>query len=131
LYGRRTFSNVHHLEAVIRSDFPAERSWVDALAALLPGGSVTGTPKRRAVGLLSLLETAPRSVYTGALGYLSWHGRGDFNLPIRTLYHDGRSFYVHSGGGVVADSRPQAEFEESELKIGHILELLRSHSAPV
>lgn len=126
LFGRRSYTNVHHLEAVIRADFPSHRSWTEVLSALLPGGSVTGTPKRRAVELLARLEPVPRSVYTGALGYVSSSGRADFNLPIRTLYHDGSNFYLHSGGGVVADSHPEAEYAESELKISHILELLRS-----
>jgi para-aminobenzoate synthetase component 1 len=126
LFGRRAYSNVHHLEAVVRSDFPPEKNWSDVLSALLPGGSVTGTPKRRAVEILSRLEPCPRSVYTGALGYISYHGTADFNLPIRTLYHDGSRFYLHSGGGIVADSDPEAEFEESRIKIAHILELLQS-----
>jgi para-aminobenzoate synthetase component I len=124
LYGRRSYSNVHHLEAIVRSDFPPAVGWAEALAAVLPGGSVTGAPKRSAVQLLARLEPAPRSVYTGAIGYISYHGTADFNLPIRTLYHDGRRFYLHSGGGIVADSQPEAEYQESLLKVSHIVRLL-------
>jgi para-aminobenzoate synthetase component 1 len=126
LYGLQSYSNVHHLEAVVRSDFPRHKSWAQALAAILPGGSVTGAPKRSAVELLARLEPVPRSVYTGAIGYLSYHGAADFNLPIRTLYRVGRRFYLHAGGGIVADSGPETEYEESVLKIGHIMNLLRS-----
>ena len=112
LFGQTSYSNVHHLEATVRSGFPPELQWRQVLAALLPGGSVTGTPKRRAVEFLHELEPFARSVYTGAIGYLSHGGAGDFNLPIRTLYHDGAQFYLHSGGGIVADSDPVAEYEE-------------------
>lgn len=126
LFSLESYPNVHHLEAVVRSDFPAERSWADALLALLPGGSVTGAPKRSAVKLLSRLERVPRSVYTGAIGYLSSNGRGDFNLPIRTLYRSGNTFHLHSGGGIVSDSHPESEYEESLVKVGHIRHLLSS-----
>jgi para-aminobenzoate synthetase component 1 len=126
LYGQRSYVNVHHLESLVRSDFPADRTWRDALSAILPGGSVTGAPKQRAVDILAGLEPVPRSVYTGAIGYLSYDGGGDFNLPIRTLYHDGSTFYLHSGGGIVADSDPQQEFEEAAIKVSHILSLLNA-----
>lgn len=126
LFSLESYPNVHHLEAVVRSDFPRERSWTEALLALLPGGSVTGAPKQSAVNLLSRLERVPRSVYTGAIGYLSSNGRGDFNLPIRTLYRSGTTFHLHSGGGIVSDSSPESEYEESLVKVGHIRHLLSS-----
>jgi len=126
LFGQRSYVNVHHLESLIRSDFPEHRTWYDALSSVLPGGSVTGAPKRRAVGILAELEPVPRSVYTGAIGYLSYDGKGDFNLPIRTLYHDGSSFYLHSGGGIVADSNPREEYDEAAIKVGHILSFLNA-----
>jgi anthranilate/para-aminobenzoate synthase component I len=94
------------------------------LAALLPGGSVTGAPKRRATEILGALEPVPRSVYTGALGYVSSNGRADFNLPIRTAYHDGSRLYLHSGGGIVADSVPEREYEEMLVKVDNIRRLL-------
>ena len=124
LFSIESYHNVHHLESVVRSDFPGHHTWTEALTALLPGGSVTGAPKRSAVKLLSQLERVPRSVYTGAIGYLSDNGRGDFNLPIRTLYRSGDHFYLHAGGGVVSDSRPEAEYDESLVKVGHIRHLL-------
>lgn len=126
LFALSSSDHVHHLEAVVRSDFPQPRTWTEALTAVLPGGSVTGAPKKSAVELLAQLEPVPRSVYTGALGYLSYNGRGDFNLPIRTLYRAGDRFFLHSGGGVVADSDPAAEYEESLVKVSHIRALLAS-----
>ncbi len=126
LFSLESYHNVHHLESVVRSDFPERHSWAEALGALLPGGSVTGAPKQSAVNLLSQLERVPRSVYTGAIGYLSNNGRGDFNLPIRTLYRAGNRFYLHAGGGVVSDSRPESEYDESLVKVSHIRALLAS-----
>jgi anthranilate/para-aminobenzoate synthase component I len=76
------------------------------------------------VEILRELEIVPRSVYTGAIGYLSANGHADFNLPIRTLYNDGRRFYLHSGGGIVADSDPDKEFEELLAKVDNIREVV-------
>jgi para-aminobenzoate synthetase component 1 len=126
LYGAETYANVHHLEATVSATMRAGTSWSSALAAMLPGGSVTGAPKRRAVEILRELETAPRSVYTGAIGYVSANGQADFNLPIRTLYNDGRQFYLHSGGGIVADSDPEKEFEELQAKVDNIRAVVSS-----
>ena len=124
LFGVERYANVHHLEATVIADWPADTSWPRLLQAMLPGGSITGAPKRRAVEILRGLEPAPRSVYTGALGYISACGHTDFNLPIRTLYHDGSTFYLHSGSGIVADSDPAAEWDEVQVKVDNIRRLL-------
>lgn len=117
LFGVRTFANVHHLEATVSATLPVRPEWSAVMAAILPGGSVTGAPKRRAVEVLGTLETVPRSVYTGAIGYFSENGRASFNLPIRTAYHDGTHLHLHSGGGIVADSSPEREYDEMQTKI--------------
>lgn len=120
LYGIRSFANVHHLEATILAQQREEINPGEALRMLLPGGSVTGAPKRRAVETLLGLEQTPRSIYTGAVGYFSRCGRSSFNLPIRTAYHDGRMLYIHSGGGIVADSDPDSEWQEMQTKIANM-----------
>jgi para-aminobenzoate synthetase component 1 len=124
LFEVETYANVHHLEAIVSAALPAGLDWPAVLAALLPGGSVTGAPKRRATEILGALEPAPRSVYTGAVGYVSAGGHADFNLPIRTAYHDGSRFYLHSGSGIVADSVPEREYEEMLVKVDNIRRLL-------
>jgi para-aminobenzoate synthetase component 1 len=120
LYRVQSYANVHHLEAHVKAEMDRGTDWHDVLGALLPGGSVTGAPKRRSVEILSSLERVPRSVYTGALGYFSFDGHADFSLPIRTLYHDGVRFHLHSGGGIVADSDPRREYEECLVKVANI-----------
>lgn len=126
LHRLTTFANVHHLEATVSAALPADLPWSEVMSSILPGGSVTGAPKRRAVEILQALETVPRSVYTGAMGYFSRHGAADFNLPIRTLYHAGSSFYLHTGSGIVADSSPEGEYDELQVKIENIRVLLES-----
>lgn len=124
LYRIRSYANVHHLEATVSAEMAPGATWDATLAAVLPGGSITGAPKRSAVRILQQLEAAPRSVYTGALGYISFGGHADFSIPIRTLYHDGTHFHLHSGGGIVADSDPTREYEELRLKVANIREIL-------
>lgn len=124
LYRIQSYANVHHLEATVSAQMSAAVAWDRVLAAVLPGGSITGAPKRRAAEILQELEPVPRSVYTGALGYLSFSGHADFSIPIRTLYHDGTHFHLHSGGGIVADSDPAREYAEFQLKVANIQAIL-------
>jgi anthranilate/para-aminobenzoate synthase component I len=86
---------------------------VQALRACFPGGSITGAPKKRAREIIAELETVPRGIYTGALGYFRWDGRAVFNIAIRTLViRDGGATYG-VGAGIVADSDPALEYEET------------------
>jgi len=124
LYRVRSYANVHHLEATVSAQMSEQATWDAVLKALLPGGSITGAPKHRAARILQELEPVPRSVYTGALGYVSFEGHADFSIPIRTLYHDGTHFHLHSGGGIVADSDPTREYEELQLKVANIRAIL-------
>lgn len=97
----------------------------DLLKATFPSGSVTGCPKIEAMRIIRSLEKAPRHLYTGALGYISFNGDMDFSVLIRTLFleKDSISFYV--GGGIVADSDPQKEYEETIVKARAMMEALR------
>jgi aminodeoxychorismate synthase component I len=83
------------------------------IRAAFPGGSITGAPKIRAMEIIEDLETHARGVYTGTVGYISFHGRMDLNIVIRTIVMAGGNAYVNVGGGIVADSDPEAEYRET------------------
>ncbi|MFW5968966.1 MAG: anthranilate synthase component I family protein [Persicimonas sp.] len=111
-----SFSGVHHLVSTVEGELADGFSPLDALLAAFPAGSITGAPKLRAIELIAELEETPRGPYTGSLFYASRHGRLDSNVLIRTaVLVDGEVRYG-SGGAVVADSDPRAEFEEARLK---------------
>lgn len=116
LFRLETFAQVHHLVATVSGQLKADNTPVDALKALFPGGSVTGAPKIRAMEIIWELEENPRSVYTGALGYIGAGGNALFNIPIRTLTKAGEKTCFHAGGGIVIDSDPRAEYEEMMAK---------------
>jgi hypothetical protein len=97
---------------------------LDALLALFPGGTITGVPKVRACEIIGELEPVARGPYTGSLGYLSANGASDWNLMIRTLVAVGKEGRVSVGAGVVADSDPAREFEETLAKASHWFEVL-------
>jgi para-aminobenzoate synthetase component 1 len=98
----------------------------DLLAACFPGGSVTGCPKIRAMEIIEELEPARRGMYTGSLGYINFDGNLDFNILIRTLLARGEKLYFQAGGGIVADSIPEHEYQETLVKARAIKECLRA-----
>ena len=110
--------------AGIRGELRPDKDRVDLLAACFPGGSITGCPKIRAMQVIEELEPQRRGIYTGCLGYLGFSGEMDFNILIRTILKLGRRFYFHSGGGIVADSRPEKEYEETLVKAKAMLHAL-------
>ena len=111
-----SFPHVHHLVSTVRGELCGGLDVFDALAALLPAGSITGTPKRRAVEILAELEPCPRDVYTGAIGWVGFDRCAHFSVGIRSgILADG-VFSFGAGGGIVADSRPRAEWKELLLK---------------
>ena len=112
----RSYSTVHHLVSVIRGQLPDTINLAEILKAIFPGGSVTGAPKRRAVQLIREIEASPRGIYCGAIGYLDPIDGGDLNIPIRTAILHGDTLTYHAGGGIVADSTAQAEWEELWVK---------------
>jgi para-aminobenzoate synthetase component 1 len=104
---------------------------LDALAACFPGGSITGAPKIRAMEIIHELEAYERGPYTGSLGYIGFNGISDFNILIRTLIHQNGRTCFHVGGGIVADSDPTLEYEETLHKARAILKLWKQDSAGV
>ncbi len=109
-----TYSYVHHLVSIVEGEIlPEKRTFKDIVRATFPGGSITGCPKIRAMEIIDELEPLVRHVYTGSIGYLGIHRRMDLNIAIRTLVIKGRSCYYGTGGGVVYDSDPEAEYQET------------------
>jgi len=115
-----SFATVHHLVSTIEGRLAPGRDALDALQACFPGGSITGAPKRRAMEIIDELEPHRREVYCGAIGYLTPAGRMDMNIPIRTTLCARGELRFYAGGGIVADSTPEDEFEETEAKIAAI-----------
>ncbi len=115
-----SFATVHHLVSTITGRLAPGRDALDALEACFPGGSITGAPKRRAMQIIEELEPHAREVYCGAIGYVTPTGRMDMNIPIRTTLCAAGEMRFYAGGGIVADSTPEDEFDETEAKIAAI-----------
>jgi para-aminobenzoate synthetase component 1 len=115
-----SFATVHHLVSTVTGRLAPGRDAVDLLQACFPGGSITGAPKRRAMEIIDELEPHRREVYCGAIGYATPAGRLDMSIPIRTTLAAQGELRFYAGGGIVADSSPEAEFEETEVKIAAI-----------
>ncbi|NPE50984.1 aminodeoxychorismate synthase component 1 [Dickeya dadantii] len=118
------FPAVHHLVSTIEARLPARQQATDLLRACFPGGSITGAPKVRAMEIIEELEPHRRNAYCGSIGYLSVCGTMDTNITIRTLIAANGTLSCWAGGGIVADSEEQAEYQETFDKIGRILPLL-------
>jgi len=125
LFELESHASVHHLVSTVTGRLREGVTAVDLLAACLPGGSITGAPKRRAMEIIDELEPARRGVYCGAIGYLSDDGRMDTNIAIRTAVCQAGEISYWAGGGLVADSEADAEFEETLHKARPFLELVR------
>lgn len=117
-----TYSNVHHLVSTIIGQL--RRPIVDLLRAAFPGGSISGAPKVRAMQIIEELEPCRRGPYCGALGYFSDHGRVDLNIAIRTAVVEPAQVHFHVGSGIVADSDPEAEYQETLTKGRRLAEAL-------
>jgi para-aminobenzoate synthetase component 1 len=112
----KSFSDVHHLVSTVRGRLRDPSDWVGLLAATFPSGSITGAPKRRAMEIIAELEPFPRDVYTGAIGAIDAAGRVDLSIAIRTAISARGELQLHLGGGIVADSDPEAELRETRDK---------------
>ncbi len=119
-----TFPTVFHLTSTVRGRLCAGKNWVDLLKATFPGGSITGAPKVRAMEIIDELEPTRRSVYTGSIGYLGFSGEMDLNIVIRTFLVRGGRAYFQVGGGIVYDSEPAAEYEETLDKARALIQAL-------
>jgi anthranilate synthase component I len=111
-----TYAHVHHIVSNVRGTLRADATAVDALRALFPGGTITGCPKIRCMQIIAELEGEGRGAYTGSLGWLGTDGDADFNILIRTLTLRGDQIELRAGAGIVADSVPERELEETRAK---------------
>jgi anthranilate synthase component 1 len=116
-----TYAHVHHIVSNVRGTLRADATAVDALRALFPGGTITGCPKIRCMQIIAELEQEGRGAYTGSLGWLGTDGDADFNILIRTLTLRGDTVELRAGAGIVADSVPERELEETRAKARGLL----------
>ncbi|SFR53143.1 anthranilate synthase component I [Halogeometricum limi] len=131
------YSHVQHIESTVTGTLAPEYDSFDATRATFPAGTLTGAPKVRAMEIIDDLELTPRGVYGGGVGYYSWSGDADFAIVIRTATVERRDdedvISVRAGAGLVADSDPTAEYEETEQKMGGVLaavERIECETAP-
>ncbi len=124
LYGLESFATVHHLVSVIEAQLRAGLGPVDLLRAAFPGGSNTGAPKNRAMEVISELECARRGPYCGTIAWIGFDGAMDSSIVIRTLVIAGGQAVLQVGGGIVADSDPASEFEETMDKARALMQSL-------
>jgi anthranilate synthase component 1 len=126
------YSHVQHIESTVTGTLSAENDAFDATRATFPAGTLTGAPKIRAMELIDELEREPRGVYGGGVGYYSWAGDADFAIVIRTATVEHGTgdeddvVTVQAGAGIVADSVPEREYEETEQKMGGVLAALEA-----
>jgi anthranilate synthase component 1 len=113
-----------HLVSIVEGTLAEDRDRLDALVACFPAGTVSGAPKVRAMEIIADLENDRRGVYAGAVGYLDFAGNLDFCITIRTVVIENGKACVQAGAGVVADSNPAAEFEETRDKARAVIRAL-------
>lgn len=115
------YEQVFHLVSTVEGTLRPGVSHLEALAACFPGGSISGAPKKRAMEIIAELEPSPRDIYTGAIGFLGFNGESRFNIAIRTVVHTAGQLSFHAGAGIVADSIPEREWQETLDKAAGIL----------
>jgi anthranilate synthase component 1 len=120
-----SWQHVHHIVSNVRGELDSNRSPIDVLRAVFPGGTITGCPKVRCIEILAEMEQQARGAYTGSLGYINNDGSMDFNILIRTMVRDkhDNSIEFRAGGGIVVDSIAQKELEETRAKAKGLLKI--------
>ncbi len=118
------YSHVMHIVSDIQGELSSGQTSVDALMRCFPAGTVSGSPKIRAMEIIDELEPTKRGPYAGAVGYFDFSGNMDTCIVIRTMVVTGDKVYIQAGAGIVADSEPQKEFEETRNKAGALVEAL-------
>ena len=124
LFQLQSFQTVHHLVSTISGQLQKGIEPLALLAGCFPGGSITGAPKVRAMQIIEELEPCRRAVYCGSLGYISCDGQMDTNIAIRTMVCEDQKIHCWAGGGIVADSDCDSEYNECMTKVGKLLTAL-------
>jgi anthranilate synthase component 1 len=119
-----SYTHVHHIVSNVSGELKGEVTPIGALRAVFPGGTITGCPKFRCMQIIAELEGAGRGAYTGSLGYLTRDGRLDLNILIRTMTLSAQQLTFRAGAGIVADSDPERELEETRAKARGLLAAL-------
>jgi anthranilate synthase component 1 len=115
------YSHVMHIVSTVIGELSKDKSPIDALFSVFPAGTLSGAPKPRAMEIIETLEPTRRALYGGAIGYFDFTGNIDACIAIRTaLIHQGKA-YVQAGAGIVADSDPRSEYEETLNKAAAVL----------
>lgn len=127
LFEVESYSNVHHLVSTVEGELAAGCDAFDVLRDCFPGGSITGAPKLRAMQIIEELEPDNRGVYCGSIGYVGFDGNMDTNIAIRTLVYTRNEIRGWAGGGIVADSIADAEYQETLDKASAMLDLLQHY----
>jgi anthranilate synthase component 1 len=122
--GLEKYSHVMHLVSIVEGKLADDQDRLDALVACFPAGTVSGAPKVRAMEIIAELEPDRRGIYAGAVGYLDFAGNLDFCITIRTLVITGTRAMVQAGAGIVADSNPSAEYQETQDKAKALIRAL-------
>jgi anthranilate synthase component 1 len=115
------YSHVMHIVSNVEGTLRSDLNAVDVLRATFPAGTVSGAPKVRAMEIIDELEPVKRGVYAGAVGYLGFHGNMDVAIALRTAVVKDGLLHVQAGGGIVADSEPDAEWQETQNKAKALL----------
>ncbi len=116
LHMLQRFSHVIHITSTVSGDIQDGKDALDAIGATLPAGTLSGAPKIRAIEILHELEKSPRGVYGGAVGYIDFSGNMDVCIGIRMAMNKGGKVYVRAGAGIVRDSVPESEYNETLIK---------------
>lgn len=119
------FSHIMHIGSSVRGELREGKDALDAIAAVLPAGTLSGAPKIRACEIINELEQNKRGIYGGAIGYIDFTGNMDTCIAIRIAYKVGGKVYVRSGGGIVADSVPEIEYQETINKAAAVVKALK------
>lgn len=122
----KRFSHVMHISSMVTADLLEGRDALDAVAATLPAGTLSGAPKKKACELIDLLEKVKRGPYGGAMGYIDFTGNADFCIGIRMALRKGDKVFVQAGAGIVLDSVPEIEYEETLHKAQAVMDALRT-----
>lgn len=118
------YATVFHLVSTVTGELENGKDIIDLLKATFPGGSITGAPKVRAMEIIDEIEPVRRGIYTGSIGYIDFSGDADLNIAIRTFVIKDNIAYFQVGGGIVADSNPNMEYEETLHKAKGLIEAL-------
>lgn len=125
LMALESWQHVHHIVSNIQGQCRQDKTAVDVLKAVFPGGTITGCPKVRCMEILAEQEQQARGAYTGSLGYINRDGDMDFNILIRTMVREQNTIRFRAGGGIVADSKAELELQETRAKARGLLQLFK------